>query len=100
MSFLLNELSFIGTYKNNLHKSLENNQKNKIGITLKKIILITSIILNFTFAINLAEELNNLFVSVAEQGKPAVVSIISEKTVTQKNLIAELENFDESGGIS
>ncbi|MBT5715711.1 MAG: hypothetical protein HOI70_02230, partial [Opitutae bacterium] len=24
----------------------------------------------------------------------------NEKTVTQKNLIAELENFDESGGIS
>jgi len=51
---------------------------------LKKSILITSIILNFIFAINIAEELNNVFISVAEQGKPAVVSIISEKTVTQK----------------
>jgi serine protease Do len=51
---------------------------------LKKFFLITIITLNSIFALNIADELNKLFVDVAEKGKPAVVSIISEKSITQE----------------
>ena len=51
---------------------------------MKKIIFIALIAINFISAIDFAKELNNLFTSVADQGKPSVVSIVSEKSVKQK----------------
>ena len=51
---------------------------------MKKIIFIALIALSFVTANNFANQLNSLFTSVADKGKPSVVSIVSEKSVKQK----------------
>lgn len=51
---------------------------------MKKIIFTVLIAISFVTANNFAKELNNLFTSVADKGKPSVVSIVSEKSVKQK----------------
>ncbi|MAJ45490.1 MAG: hypothetical protein CMF96_12215 [Candidatus Marinimicrobia bacterium] len=51
---------------------------------MKKIIFITFITIIFVFSNDFASNLNRLFTSVADIGKPSVVSIISEKSVKQK----------------